>query len=155
MKFLEPRIQAEWESSALDPTVRRIVLEAAAYAAARWDWEFALTSIWRSPEEDRALGASGIHGEWRAVDVRTRDVPPEAIEDVARAINGRWIYDPERPHFLVCVSAPHGSGPHLHFQAHARTAPQKSEPQMARMNADDRTCEKRKNATDGGSGAAT
>lgn len=122
MKFATPRIRREWNSAALAPAARQVLLDAAAYARERWNWEFTLTSLWRSPEEERALGASGIHAEWRAADVRTRGIPPAAVEDVARHANERWVYDPKRPRLRVCVSAPHGAGPHLHFQAHARTA---------------------------------
>ena len=121
MKFVSARVEAEWQNRKLDARLRDIVIDVATYAKKRWRWEFTLTSIYRTPEEDAALEASGIHCEWRAVDVRTRGRRAEAVEDVARYTNAKWVYDPKRPRLKVCFKEPHGSAPHAHFQIHPRT----------------------------------
>ena len=121
MRFLKERQEREWNDARLSRRVKEIVEEAAAYAAETWNWNFTITSIFRTPAEDAALNASGIHVDWRAVDVRTRGMSQEAIRDVTRFINRRWVYDPTRPHLKVCFSEPHGTGPHGHFQVHPRT----------------------------------
>lgn len=109
------------ERSEASPRAKEIVLEASQYAEANWGWRFTITSIFRSQAEERALNASGIHVDWRAVDVRTRGQSREAIDDVTRHVNAKWAYDPTRPHLKVCFAEPHGSGPHAHYQAHPRT----------------------------------
>lgn len=96
-------------------------MEAAEYARENWAWNFTITSIFRTRAEDAALNASGIHVDWRAVDVRTRGLSQEAVRDVTVYINNRWVYDPTRPNLKVCFSEPHGTGPHGHFQVHPRT----------------------------------
>jgi hypothetical protein len=122
MLFETPRIEVEWNSDSLFPMTRVIVHDAQAYALARWNWTFFLTCIWRSITEDTQLEGSGIHSAWRAVDVRDRDQAADAIADVTKYLNGKYVYDPGRPRLVVCYSKPHGSGPHLHLQAHQRTA---------------------------------
>jgi hypothetical protein len=122
MLFETPRIEQEWGSEKLFPMTATIVHDAQTYALARWDWTFFLTCIWRSITEDIGLEGSGIHPAWRAVDVRDRDQAPDAIADVTKYLNGKYVYDPTRPRLVVCYSKPHGSGPHLHIQAHRRTA---------------------------------
>src|SRR5215203_3493208 len=101
--------------------VKTIVNDAAQYAKNKWNWEFVITSIFRTPAEDAALHASGIHVDWRAVDVRTRGQSGEVVDDVTKHINRRWVYDPTRPHLKVCFAEPHGTGPHGHYQVHHRT----------------------------------
>ena len=121
MKFASARVEREWQNAKLDARLKSIVTDVAAYARKRWNWEFTITSIYRTPEEDTALQASGIHCEWRAVDVRTRGRSAGEIEDVARYTNANWMYDPKRPRLKVCFKEPHGTGPHAHFQVHQRT----------------------------------
>ena len=121
MRFATARVRAEWADARLDPRLKAVASDVAAYARRRWKWQFTVTSIYRTPEEDKVLGASGIHCEWRALDVRTRGRSLAAIEDVARYANSRWIYDPKRPRLVICFTEPHGTGPHAHFQVHANT----------------------------------
>jgi hypothetical protein len=121
MKFVSTRVEEEWDDPRLARKVREIVTEAAEYARAKFNWEFTLTSIFRTPAEDAALRASGIHVDWRAVDVRTRGQRQEVIDDVTNHINNAWVYDPTRPNLKVCFSEPHGSGPHAHYQVHPRS----------------------------------
>jgi hypothetical protein len=121
MKFVSDKVQAEWNDARLSPLLRQIVEDAAQRAMDSWNWEFTITSIYRSPAEDAALNASGIHTYWRAVDVRTKGRSKQSVDDVTRYINTRWIYDPNRPAMRVCFAEPHGTGPHGHYQVHANT----------------------------------
>jgi hypothetical protein len=121
LRFVSERTEREWNDPRLSNTVKQIVTEASEYAEERWGWNFVITSIYRTPQEDAALHASGIHVDWRAVDVRTRGRSQTAIGDVTSYINGRWHYDPSRPNLKVCFSEPHGTGPHGHFQVHPRS----------------------------------
>lgn len=121
MKFASERVRHEWDSPNLHPMAREIANEAGLHARMLYEWEFVLTSIFRTHEEDRALDASGVHPAWRAVDVRTRDVPPEQATSIGEWINANWQYDPARPKMQCCVYKPHGTGPHLHVQVHANT----------------------------------
>ena len=120
IQFASDRIRSEWKSPSLTSIVKQITKEAAHYARSKWNWDFYLTSIHRSPEEDTALGGSGIHVAWRAVDVRS-STTTEAIKDVMDHINARWQYDPKRPTIKICVSATQGTSPDMHFQAHPNT----------------------------------
>lgn len=124
MLFKTPRQQREWADSAtspLAPVVRQIVVLASAYALQRWNWTFLITEIYRTPEEDAALGGHGVHPAWRAVDVHADGWDDPKLLDVSNYVNGLWIYDPTRPKMNVCDSEPHGTGPHAHFQCHPRT----------------------------------
>ena len=124
MKFKtesEQRLKNEWSDPKLAPMVKEIVNDAAAYAKEKWDWDFLITSIRRTPAEDAALHASGIHVDWRAVDMRTRDQDQEAIDDVAHYVNKKYAYDPTRPHLKVCFKEIHGNAAHAHYQVHPRT----------------------------------
>jgi hypothetical protein len=121
MKFASARIEREWNDGRLKPISKEIVTDAARYAAQKLNWEFFLTSIFRTKEEDAALQASGIHVEWRAVDVRIKDQSSAAVENLAAYVNDKWIYDPLRPNLKVCFKEPHGSGAHAHFQVHPNT----------------------------------
>lgn len=121
LRFVSERVEREWNNERLSSKVREIVTEASEYAEERWGWNFTITSIYRTPAEDAALHASGIHVDWRAVDVRTRGQRQEVIDDVTRHINRKWVYDPSRPHLKVCFAEPHGTGPHGHYQVHPRT----------------------------------
>ena len=121
LRFVSERVEREWDDQRLSREVKEIVTEASDYAERRWGWNFTVTSIYRTPREDAALRASGIHVDWRAVDVRTRGQSREAVDDVTRYINNRWVYDSTRPHLKVCFAEPHGTGPHGHYQVHPRT----------------------------------
>jgi hypothetical protein len=123
MKFKDnsDRLKKEWESPKLAPMVKKIVEDAAEFARTKFNWEFTITSIFRSKAEDAALHASGIHVEWRAVDVRSRGIDQEAVNKVAEFINKKYAYDPNRPGMKVCFKEPHGNGVHAHYQVHPNT----------------------------------
>jgi hypothetical protein len=121
MRFASARIESEWNDNKLKPILKEIVTDAGQHAAKKWNWEFFLTSIFRTKAEDEKLNASGIHVEWRAVDVRTKDQTAAAINGLAAYVNNKWIYDPLRPNLKVCFKEPHGTGSHAHFQVHPNT----------------------------------
>lgn len=115
------RLKKEWDSPKLAPMVKQIVEDAAKYALTKFNWEFTITSIFRTKAEDAALHASGIHSEWRAVDVRTKDQNQDTVNAVANYINKKYSYDPSRPGMKVCFKEPHGNGVHAHYQVHPKT----------------------------------
>ncbi len=123
MKFKDnsERLQKEWDNPKLSPMVRKIVEDAAEFARAQFNWEFTITSIFRTKAEDAALHASGIHVEWRAVDVRSKGIDQDAVNKVADHINKKYAYDPKRPGMKVCFKEPHGNGVHAHYQVHPNT----------------------------------
>lgn len=121
MKFLTPRLEQEWSDARLSKTLRAVVADAEVVARLLGWPEFTTTCIYRSPVEDKAIGGSGIHSEWRAIDIRTRGIAPEIVKLLTSRVNLRWIYDDDRPHMTVAYSEPHGTGPHLHLQVHAKT----------------------------------
>ena len=112
--------ERQFASGKLNPLLVGILYRAAQFAA-DIGWTLLLTEVWRSAEADGKLGGSGIHPAWRAVDIRTRDVPGLHVESVVKWINSRWQYDPLRPWMKVAYHKPHGTGPHIHLQVHART----------------------------------
>src|SRR5687768_9561195 len=95
--FASTRIQSEWNSPTLERLLKQIVTDAAEQAKSQHAWDFHLTSIYRTPEEDAALNGSGIHIYWRAVDVRTNNVLADNVRAVTNWINARYIYNPQRP----------------------------------------------------------
>lgn len=115
------RLQDEWNDPKLASMVKTIVNDSAQYAKTKWNWDFVITSIHRTAAEDAALHASGIHVDWRAVDVRTNDRTQQEIDDAADYINGKYIYDAARPALKVCFKEPHGNGVHAHYQVHPHT----------------------------------
>lgn len=131
MRFKTERIGVEWNSGQVNPLLHAIVLKAADRAAQRWNWDFVLTCIYRSPDENDALYGSsgrhrtGVHVLWRAVDIRTRDADPSAVLDITTYINDRYEYDPGREGMHVAL--PEGGGmlgstaAHLHLQVSPET----------------------------------
>ena len=120
--FASIRQEQEWDDPRLFPLLKEIIEDFAEFATLYHGWIPRITSIFRTPEENEAAEAkTTIHCAWRAADVRTKDVPQEAVDDVGKYINKKWIYDPKRPHLPVAYWAPHGSGPHIHVQAHQNT----------------------------------
>ena len=89
-------------------------------------WPTALavvSSIYRTPEEDAAVGGSGVHctRPHRAVDIAADRWDDPLVWEVAHAINREWQYDPARPHKQCALYRRHGTGPHVHLQVHPRT----------------------------------
>lgn len=133
MKFKTDRIRKEWLGPGLVwPELLGIVDDASDFANDLYQWEFVITCLLRTPEENDKLYAGdgthlrGVHVEGRGCDVRTRGIDPDAIAGVSGYINSKYVYDPERPNYLVCLpekTGPGSSGRHLHFQVHPRTVP--------------------------------
>jgi hypothetical protein len=123
LTFKTLRQEQEWDAKPcrLHPRLVAIVLAAAVYAFSTYGWMFRLTCLFRTPEEDRALGGTGVHCVGRAADIRTIGVRASWVEDVTNWINARWIYDLDRPDLPVAYSKPHGDAPHLHIQVHPGT----------------------------------
>lgn len=118
--FKDARIRSEWDSMLLHPYARIITLELCILGMQR-GWFPLLTCIYRTYKEDVELGGSGLHLAWRAVDVRTHDQDPAVVSEVCGVLNRRWVYDPDRPALNVALNRPHGTGPHVHIQAHPYT----------------------------------
>ena len=73
-----------------------------------------ITSLYR-------IGDDGVHGSLplRALDLRCRnDGVGKVIE---RWVNRRYLYDPKRPQYKVCMYHDVGRGKHLHIQVHDNT----------------------------------
>lgn len=131
MRFVSDRVRSEWYSSVLfSNQLRGIVEDASDFAYELWQWEFVVTCILRTPEENDALYGhhsdhlDGVHVHGRGLDVRTRNVDSDAIKGVAGYINSKYIYDPNRPLKCVCLIEEAGIGssaPHMHFQNHPNT----------------------------------
>lgn len=132
MRFKSVRIEAEWASPKLSPLLRDILIAASGRALERWEWEFFITCIYRTPEENDALYGgkgdhlTGVHPSWRGVDVRILGVDPGAVLDVTTTVNDSWVYDPAREGMKVALlegGRDVGStGAHLHFQVSPATA---------------------------------
>lgn len=120
MLFKTPRQEREWNSAKVHPALRLVMADATVFMA-RLGWEPVITDVWRSKAEEVALKSSGVHHAWRAIDIRTRDIDPRMVEDLRRYLESRWIYDPMRPAKILCYTAEHGSGPHMHIQVTDRT----------------------------------
>ena len=118
------------EVGQLHPTLMEMLRE----LMMRWPEDtIELSCVGRSWEEDKELGASGIHSAgppWRAIDVRIRtlgetdEMTPQdqiAADNIADKINAGWLYDPLRPKIEEVISRQHGTGPHIHLQVHPRT----------------------------------
>lgn len=119
--FASYRVRAEWENGPLHPLLRVVFGEMADYTVLRWQWMPFVTCIYRTKAEDDELEGTGVHSAWRALDVRTKDVDRDAVEDAVEHLNAEWVYDPRRLRLSVAYAKPHGSGPHLHLQVHPST----------------------------------
>ncbi len=81
--------------------------------------EAVMTSAWRPrpihPED------SGMHSTnpLRAEDLRSFIYTRPDL--IAGEINRVWVYDPDRPHLLVCKYHDSGQGEHFHIQTHFNT----------------------------------
>ena len=99
------------------------------WLAGQWPTaDLEITCIHRTPEEEAAAaGKSGIHvagPPYRAIDVRVSNLVgnPQASADFwGDFVNAKYVYDPGRPELSVAVTAPHGTGPHIHLQVHDHT----------------------------------
>ena len=81
------------------------------------------TSVYRPYKDEIARGRSGVHGFHRAADVVIyKDGLEFSQQDYDRmCILLNIIFDYGDGRHKVCVSAPHGTGLHLHIQAKKET----------------------------------
>ena len=121
IKFASLRQEQEWADPRLNGTVRLITEYAADFCFHEIGHIITLTSIYRTMAEDKALEGHGIHPVWRAVDVRTNDMPVGAALRLEDEISRVWRYDPARPYLQVAYGKPHGTGPHIHLQVSSVT----------------------------------
>jgi hypothetical protein len=77
-----------------------------------------ITSIYRSKEEDAAVGGQGIHHSipHRACDIRIHPLLNGEKVTVVTRLNNQFAYDPKRPKLSVALIHDAGSGVHLHLQ---------------------------------------
>jgi len=62
-----------------------------------------------------------LHG---VIPVRAKDIRSWCYndpEEVEKAINSRWVYDPNRTYKRVALYHDSGKGPHIHLQVHPNT----------------------------------
>jgi len=107
----------------LIPQLKEILRWLSAYLSKSKAMRLIYTSIYRHYDEERAKGRSGIHGLHRAADVVIyedgREFDQADYDRMAYLLNNTFFYgDGEHQ---VCVSAPHGTGLHLHIQARKET----------------------------------
>lgn len=126
IKFINSELEAQWDDAEghgvkLHPKLIELVDDFCRYAFTAHGWIPEVTSIVRTPEEDAALEASSIHTTGRAIDFRSRNIPPKIVGDCKAHLDKNWRYDKMRPKMTVCYIKPHGSGPHVHLQVHANT----------------------------------
>lgn len=112
---------AEW------PNMSHMLEEVFAALTTLWpDASIRITDFNRTPEEDAELNASGVHSAgppWRALDISIFGLTggQEKAEALCDVLNSLFYYDPQRPTKPVAYAKPHGTGPHIHLQAHPRT----------------------------------
>jgi len=130
MKFASGRIEQEFSSPAFNQRTRSLLEEADTFCSQFLGWDFTITCLLRTPQENDALYGGkgdhliGVHVDGRGADIRTRDAGTERVALVSGLLNFRWIYDPQRPGFKVAViedGIHAGSGPHLHLQTCSNT----------------------------------
>jgi len=125
MKFKTDRIQKEFESNQLPWKLVRIIQMIENFCLAKYNYEITITDILRTQEEQDAIYEysdkyrekpwKSVHQVWRGVDLRTRDMPSEAINEISDMVN-KIQYDPNRPEKKSCIYHNVGAGIHLHLQ---------------------------------------
>jgi hypothetical protein len=134
--FKTDRIRAEWNGAALDhvlvgPLLKRVVYDACDFLAKTHDLSATITSLLRTPAENDALYGGdgkhlvGVHVAGRGADLRWPETSEIAMQ-LSEHLNTKWVYDPERRYYQVCVlegGAPGSgsSGRHVHVQVHPNT----------------------------------
>jgi|ERR1035437_1103454 hypothetical protein len=123
MRFASEKQEAEFYNPKCNPMVLRILTALEEVSKKAYGTDLAVTSIFRTKEQDKALGGSGIHCMWRAIDIAAPSWDDPASKALADTANSIWDYDPLRPHLLVALYAPHASatGSHIHLQVCDRT----------------------------------
>lgn len=65
----------------------------------------------------------GVHSAdpCRGIDLRSWIYSSNKLKEIQEYINGRWVYDPERPHMKCLIVHSVGRGVHIHVQSHPST----------------------------------
>lgn len=118
MKFKSERIENEWRTGKLSSPLKLIIVWIDRLAAL-CNFEITLTGIYRSQNEQEAIYGPGTkkkstHQFWRAVDLRTRDLPTWFIELLVVAVNMLYPYGKKGKNTALYHSV--GKGWHLHIQ---------------------------------------
>ena len=121
VQFKSKQQENDFNGSQIWPLLKAILLDADNYSKANLNADIVVTSIIRSYAEDIALHGSGIHCTGRAGDVRIKAWDDPNALAIAAYLNGKYLYDPARTTLKVAFMEPHGDGPHIHCQVHART----------------------------------
>ena len=118
MKFKTDKIEGEFFK--IQPKLRLMLAEADWFLWKRKGEAF-VTSLFREPEEQRALYQAGqasstqsVHMYGRGADLRVTE-PEKDIEDLANYLNEKYPYDPGRPKFSTALIH-EGTRKHLHIQ---------------------------------------
>ncbi len=112
--------QRAWEAGP-EPILAEVARGFLDKAAARGIESVLVTSYIRTPEQDRAVGGTGVHVHSRAIDISLRGFSRSQAESIRRELNAEWQYDPSRPGHKVVPELNHGTGPHFHIQVHPNT----------------------------------
>lgn len=120
------RTKGEWVACKIDPVLADVFLGIVRHASDVYDVrDLHVTSIWRSVEEDQALGGTGVHVRWGALDIATPGLEwsDKRFAAIATHANLLWEYDKTRPELDVALFRPHASAvaPHMHLQSHKST----------------------------------
>ena len=121
LRFASDRIETQFLSGRMHPKLAWLLLAVAQDSFAQHGYRPMLTSIYRTPSEDSAVGGHGIHSTWRACDIRVSDMS-DKVRDTVFATAGRFVYDPDRPALAVAILEQNAiAGPHIHLQVHHKT----------------------------------
>lgn len=105
-------LEKEWEELVKrNFQLVQIIEEVAKFIDGEFGKKLIITSIYRKKIKD-----SGIHGLWRAVDIRSFIFTKEEIIKILRFVNSKYVYDPRRLKLKVAIFHNVGLGPHFHFQ---------------------------------------
>ena len=110
--FKEIRLEDEFKSYRLNQHLRAVLLDLGWYMRHRRDMQVMLTCIYRTPNENKAVNGNPLsaHLDWRAADIRTRDLKVAEVDDMVNHLRALWPL--EMLHVIVHNS---GAGPHMHI----------------------------------------
>lgn len=109
------KTKEDFRDPKLNPMVKAITLYANEYCLEHFGIGLFLTSIYRPGD--------GIHGDHRAIDSDNDALSDDKMREVEAHINEKFVYDPQRPRYKVCIyhTVKGRGGDHLHMQTHRNT----------------------------------
>lgn len=116
IQFKDIDLLPEWNNKKLRRDLKLFVLAANAFTEHTFHRSLIVTSVFRDYEKDKALGRSGMHGLWRAVDVSARGWSAPEIAKICDFVNETVTYGQGKQ---ICFAHDAGSGMHWHFQVPA------------------------------------